>query len=89
MRDFVIWIHEPPFADQWLGAFEFMTNMRANKVIGSPGWHTFLGLAFGWVGMAGASEAWRNRLFIAGLILIFVMGNTEIVQFMRRRPENA
>ena len=59
--------------------YSFMMTKQTSKVIGSPGWHLILGLAFGWVGTAGASELWRNRLFIAGLITVCLMGITELV----------
>ena len=72
-----------------VGIIEFMKTKRIQKLIGSPGWYIFLGLAFGWVGTAGASEVVRNRLFVAGLIMVFVMGIAELVHFLRRKPHDA
>jgi len=48
-----------------------------------------LGLAFGWVGTAGASEAWRGRLFVAGLVLVLVTGAIELVSHIKRRQPDA
>jgi len=63
--------------------------MKTHKVIGSAGWHIMLGLAFGWVGTAGASEAWRGRLFVAGLVLVLVTGAIELVSHIKRRQPDA
>jgi hypothetical protein len=59
------------------------------KLIGSPGWYIFLGLAFGWIGTAAASETWRNRLFIVGLIMVLIMTIAEMVYHVRRSSPHA
>lgn len=63
--------------------------MKTHKFVGSAGWHVLLGLAFGWVGTAGASEAWRNRLFVVGLVLVFAMGAIEMVSYIKRKHQAA
>ena len=72
-----------------LGILEFMKTKRTFKLIGSPGWYIHQGLAFAWVGTAGASEDWRNRLFVIGLVMVFVMTTAEAVHFMRRKQASA
>jgi hypothetical protein len=43
------------------------------RYVGLPAWAMLEGVAFAWIGTAGASEATRAKLFWAGFVLLAVM----------------
>jgi hypothetical protein len=63
--------------------------LRRLKSGGLPPWALLQGVAFAWIGTAGASEATREKLFWAGFALIAVTVPFDIWWYRASKSEVA